>query len=664
MATTVEEHIWITMRDGCRLGARIWLPDDAADHPVPAILEYIPYRKRDGTRDRDEPMHSYFAAYGYAAVRVDMRGSGESDGHLADEYLGQEQDDALEVIEWIAARPWCSGRVGMMGKSWGGFNSLQVAARRPPALKAIITVYSTDNRFTDDIHYMGGCLLNDNLWWGSIMMMFQSRPPDPAIVGADWRRIWLERMRTLPFFPAIWMRHQSYDAYWQHGSVCTDYGSITCPVLAVGGWADSYTNTVPRLLASLSVPTRGIIGPWGHIYPQDGVPGPAIGFLQEALRWWDQWLKDTDTGVMDDPPLRAWLEDPIPPAATRPVSAGRWVGVNPDALDAQVLSIRSDGHLGAPDVAGEQVWRIRSPHSQGRTAGEWMGVGCKGEMPVDQRPDDGESLVFETLPLESGYRVLGQPELRLALAADAPVAQIVVRLSDVLPDGQVERVSYQVFNLTHRNGHEHPEALVPGEWYDVAISLKACGHRFPAGHRIRIAIGTCYWPLIWPAPTAVTLSVRSGGQLRLPCLPDGDMPEVVFPPPAHGPATPVTQLAPGSLQRFSQQDYVNDVMTYVTDAAGGVFGTGVVRFDETDTTVSHDMRRELSIRDDDPLSARYVLTQSYELERPGSHVKLRLRTEMTSDTEHFHIASTLEASEKDENVLTQEWAESIPRNLL
>ncbi len=179
MAVSVSEHVWIPLSDGCRLGARLWLPEDAARAPVPAILEYIPYRKRDGTRGRDDPMHGYFAAHGYAAVRVDMRGSGESDGQLADEYLRQEQDDALEVIAWIARQPWCSGRVGMQGKSWGGFNALQVAARRPPALKAIITTFSTDNRYTDDIHYMGGCLLNDNLWWGSIMLAYQSRPLDP-----------------------------------------------------------------------------------------------------------------------------------------------------------------------------------------------------------------------------------------------------------------------------------------------------------------------------------------------------------------------------------------------------------------------------------------------------------------------------------------------------
>jgi putative CocE/NonD family hydrolase len=229
MSITTHEHIWITMSDGCRLAARLWLPADASQNPVPAILEYIPYRKRDGTRGRDEPMHGYYAQHGYAAVRVDMRGSGESDGHLADEYLPLEQDDAVEVIAWIAAQPWCDGKVGMQGKSWSGFNALQVAARRPPALKAIITTFSTDNRYTDDIHYMGGCLLNDNLWWGAIMLAYQARPLDPALVGDVWRDRWLERIATLPSFPALWLEHQRYDAYWKHGSVCEDFSALSGP---------------------------------------------------------------------------------------------------------------------------------------------------------------------------------------------------------------------------------------------------------------------------------------------------------------------------------------------------------------------------------------------------------------------------------------------------
>jgi putative CocE/NonD family hydrolase len=668
MPIRVEEHVWITLSDGCRLGARLWLPERPREEPVPAILEYIPYRKRDGTRARDEPMHGYFAEAGYAAVRVDMRGSGESDGHLADEYLKQEQDDALEVIAWIAEQPWCTGDVGMMGKSWGGFNALQVAARRPAALKAIITVCSTDNRYTDDVHYMGGCLLNDNLWWGSIMLAFQARPLDPEIAGPSWRERWLERIETLPFFPALWLAHQRYDGYWKHGSVCEDFSAIECPVLAVGGWADSYTNAVPRLLAGLKVPRLGIIGPWGHIYPQDGVPGPAIGFLQEAVRWWDHWLKGRETGIMREPMLRAYLEDSFPPEGTRTMMPGRWVGEaaypSPD-IQPKPLYLRPDGGLGERSRDRKEL-SIRSPQSHGKAAGEWMGAGCIGEHPTDQRLDDGGALVFETPELDHEISVLGAPKLSLELSADAPVAQLAVRLSDVAPDGRATRVSYQVLNLTHRCGHERPEPLEPGRYYDIEVRLNDCGHRFRAGHRIRLSIGTAYWPIVWPAPYPAILMIRIGDSvLELPERRIGDAsPAVAFGPPARGLSAPMTQIGKGLVRRYTLQDHVTGETIYITEGEGGLFGEGVLRFDETGTELSQSIKRELTIRDDDPLSARYVITQSYEMGRDGWRIAVRTRTEMRSDRDNFHLSGDLTAFENGVAVAERRWSETIGRDLV
>jgi putative CocE/NonD family hydrolase len=666
VSVRIEEHVWISLSDGCRLGARLWLPEDALQTPVPAILEYIPYRKRDGTRGRDNPMQGYYAQHGYAAIRVDMRGSAESDGHLADEYLKLEQDDALEVIAWIAAQPWCNGDVGMQGKSWSGFNALQVAARRPPALKAIITTFSTDNRYTDDIHFMGGCVLNDNLWWGGIMLAYQARPLDPEIVGEDWRARWLERLDTLPFFPALWLEHQRYDDYWRHGSVCTDFDAIVCPVLAIGGWVDSYTNAVPRLLEGLKVPRRGIIGPWGHIYPHDGVPGPAIGYLQEAVRWWDHWLKGRDTGVMNEPLLRAYLQDPVPPDGTRTYTPGRWVGLDAyPSADIVPTSLRLQPGGGLADAAAtQQDLSIRSPQSHGRAGGEWMGTGCPGEHPTDQRLDDGGALVFETDVLEHDIAVLGAPRLTLDIAADAPVAHLVARLSDVLPDGRVARVSYQVLNLTHRDGHDAPTPLEPGRFYSVAVDLNLCGHRFMAGHRIRLSIASAYWPLIWPAPSAATLTVRTGESvLSLPTLTSPGI-EITFPPPAHGPLTPITTLDPGLIRRYSQQDHVTGEHTYVTEAVGGVFGEGVLRFDEIGTEVAHSLKRELTIKDDDPLSARYVLTQTFEMGRDGWRTRIDVELTMRSDRDTFYLTGVLNAFEGEAHVMTKTWEQAIARDLV
>ena len=312
---------------------------------MPAILECIPYRKRDFTRGRDEPIHGYFARNGYAAVRVDVRGSGDSDGVLCDEYSWQEHEDALEIIAWIAAQPWCAGAVGMMGISWGGFNSLQVAALAPTALKAIITLCSTDDRYADDAHYMGGCLLNENMQWGSVLLNHGAYPPDPQIVGDRWRAMWRERIDDLVPFPALWMQHQRRDDYWKHGSVCEDYGAIRCAVYAIGGWADGYSNAIPRLLAGLQCPKKGLIGPWAHLFPHDGVPGPAIGFLQEAVRWWDQWLRGVDTGIMDEPPLRVWMQENVAPLPYYDERPGRWVAEetwpSPRIRSTRSISIRT-----------------------------------------------------------------------------------------------------------------------------------------------------------------------------------------------------------------------------------------------------------------------------------------------------------------------------------
>ncbi len=362
---------WIVLSDGTRLAATIWLPEDAEDDPVPAILEYLPYRRRDGTGLRDRQMLAYFAGHGYAAVRVDMRGSGDSDGVLKDEYLPQEQADAVEVIAWLARQPWCSGSVGMMGISWGGFNALQVASHRPPALKAIITACSTDDRYADDCHYMGGCLLNNSIAWASTMFAFGAQPPDPAVVGDRWRDMWMERIEKLEPMVAAWIGHQHYDAYWKQGSVCEDYSSITAAVYAVGGWADGYSNAIPRMLSGLKAPRKGLIGPWAHAWPQVANPGPQIGFLQEAIRWWDHWLKGKTTGIMDEPMLRIWMQESVGPATTYATRPGRWVAETqwpPEKSDRLTLPL-SDKTLGGQPGIGTVL--VASPLATGVTFGEW-----------------------------------------------------------------------------------------------------------------------------------------------------------------------------------------------------------------------------------------------------------------------------------------------------
>ena len=600
------ENLWIPMKDGTRLAARMWLPKDAEQKPVPAILEYIPYRKRDFTRNRDEPMHAWFAGQGYAAIRVDIRGSGDSDGLLEDEYLQvHELDDAVEVIAWLASQPWCSGAVGMMGKSWGGFNALQVAALQPPALKAIITVCSTDDRYADDVHYMGGCLLSDNMWWGSTMLVFNNRPPDPEIVGDRWLDMWKERLAADEPWPAIWLKHQHRDAYWQHGSICQDYSAIKVPVYAIGGWSDGYSNTIPRMMEHLDVPRRGVVGPWAHIYPQDGSPGPAIGFLQDATRWWDRWLKGVENGIDDEPVYRVWMQDSVPPQSNYANRPGRWIAEtawpSPD-VDMRRFHLNVEG-LGS-DAGDDHALALASPASTGVDGGEWSGFAMQGELAVDQRRDDGCSLCFDSDPLATATEILGAPVVELDIAADRPVAQLCVRLNDLAPDGAATRVTYGVLNLTHRESHEFPEALEPGKRYRVRVQLNDIAHAFPVGHRTRIAVSSAYWPCIWPTPEPVTLTLHTGTSIldlpvRKPKPADATLP--AFDDPETGPDVPVTAVKPGHFRRAVERDSVTGETTTIFEVEGGLFGVdGTYRLDPIDLTIGSLMERRYAVRDDDP----------------------------------------------------------------
>ena len=654
----VVENLFIPLADGCRLAARVWFPQET---PAPAILEYIPYRKRDGTRGRDEPMHGYFAEAGYVAVRVDMRGSGESDGLLEDEYLQRELDDACEVIAWLARQPWCDGHVGMMGKSWGGFNALQVAALRPPALKAILTVCSTDDRYADDIHYMGGALLNDNLWWGAIMLVNQARPPDPAL-REDWRRVWLERLDAMPFWPALWLKHQRRDAYWRHGSVCEDFSAIQCPVFAVGGWADAYTNAIPRLLEGLHVPRLGLIGPWAHLYPHDGRPGPAIGFLQEAVRWWDHWLKGLDNGVMREPMLRAFIAEGPDDGETAP---GRFVGETQwpsPQIERLVLSVTDTG-LGGPEAAA--TVELCSPAWTGAAVGEWMRTGAPHEAAADQRLDDGFSRLFDSAPLDARTEILGAPEIELEIASDQPIAQICARLCDVGPDGASHRVSYGVLNLTHRDGHAAPAALALGAFHRVRLKLNDCGYAFAPGHRIRLSLSSAYWPLIWPAPARARLTLRLPGVLTLPSRGAlANEPAIAFASRAAAADAPKTALSRGGVERRVTFDLGRQISTYETNAVGGLFGEGAYAYDEIDLSVSHDLKRRFAIAAEDPLSARYEFEQAYEMGRAGWRIRIAARVAMRATATHFLIEATIEAYENGALAHSRAFAETIARDLV
>jgi uncharacterized protein len=516
-AVEVIENQGILLPDGVRLAARLWLPVSAHQSPAPVVLEYIPYRKRDFTRTYDDLWGRELAQYGVAYARVDVRGSGDSEGVLLDEYLDQELDDGVSIIGWLARQPWSNGNVGMRGISWGGINTLQVAARRPAALKAIMPMCCTDTRYTDDAHYIGGALGLTNLQWAASFKGVMVMPPDPAIVGERWRDMWFERLQATPNILATWMEHQRNDAFWQHGSVSSDFSAIDCPVYIVDGWIDTYVNTVSRVLKGVKVPHKALIGPWGHTSPQMTSPGPSLDWPSEEVRWWKHWLAGESTGIMDEPMMRVYMPYQTASENYPAETPGRWIAENvwPAPGIAPLTLHLGENQLSASPAA-PSILSYRADSIVGLQKLEWLPFPPEG-MPGEQSPDDRKSLRFDTPPLSADVEILGHPVVSLRIAADKPVAKVALRLCELTSSGQSWLVTYGLLNLTHRSGHAAPSSLVPGEFYDVALDLSFIAHRFKKGNRIRLALSESLWPLVWPSPEVVTLQVAlDSSKLELP----------------------------------------------------------------------------------------------------------------------------------------------------
>jgi len=659
----ILEHQWIPLSDGTHLAAKMWIPEGAEQKPVPAILEFIPYRKRDFEAVNDSITHGYLAGHGYACLRVDLRGSGESQGVLRDEYLRQEQKDGLELLEWIAAQSWCDGSIGMMGISWGGFNALQIAALQPPQLKAIITVCSTDDRYADDVHYMGGCLLGDNLSWASTMFAYNSCPPDPLLVGDKWKQMWFDRLEGSGLWLKTWLEHQRRDDYWKHGSVCEDFSKIQCPVMAVSGWADGYTNAVFRLLSGLDVPRKGLVGPWSHKYPHFGIPGPAIGFLQEALRWWDQWLKDKNTGIMEEPMLRVWMQESVPPSTLYKERPGRWVAEPqwPSAhIHSKIFHLHLRHLLLEKEAEKSEPLTIQSPLSVGLFAGKWCSYAAPPDLPHDQREEDGGALIFETLPLPHTLEILGAPVCKLECSSSEPIAMVAVRLSDVAPDDKATRVTYGLLNLCHRYSHEAPKKLEKDRTYKVSVPMNHIAQKFPAGHRLRLSVSTSYWPLAWPPPEPVRLTIYTGtSYLELPArTPKNTDQELrALEKPEGAPVIKTTQLEPKKHQWRVIRDLAEEESTMEV-----VIDNGTICFEASDWAVTNQAKEWYTFQKGDFTSVKGETLWKRRFQRGKWSAETLTRTVLTSSRDHFILHAELDAWENDQRVLSRNWQYQIPRD--
>jgi putative CocE/NonD family hydrolase len=660
-AVRMTENIWVTVRDGTRLACRLWVPEGAEKAPVGVVLEALPYSKRDGTRGRDDEWADMFCPYGFAFARLDLRGSGESDGLLRDEYLAQEQQDIVDAIAFLARQPWCNGSVGMRGISWGGFNSLQVAALNPPALKAIVTACSTDNRYMDDAHYVGGVLALTCLHWGTMFRNVLVDAPDPQIVGDRWRDMWMERLRNVPAIHAEWIRHSTYDAYWKHGSVEQDYGAIKCGVYAVGGQVDAYSQTIPRLLEGLRSPRKGLIGPWGHQFPQGANPGPGLDWVVEEVRWWAHWLHGVDTGIMREPMLRAYVNEQTPSEVWPSDTPGHWVA-EPQWPSPRIRD--RTWHLnekGLGDTSGAETKRMIAPHQTlGTAKREWLPFNMAIDLPGEQSHDDAMALVFDSAPLTGDVEMLGIGKAKLRIAADRPIAKVVVRINEVLPDGKSWSVTYGVLNLTHRESHSDPSLLEPGTSYDVTVPFAYGAHRFKKGSRIRVAISEALWPMLAPSPEPVTLTVTTGAsRLELPIRPYrvgesvGDLPKILRDQQKSAKVGFMSVEGEGIRQTGPDAD---GRVTIVRDDPASRFTIADIATDRTGQT-----HWEASIVDGDPTSSVWSIRAGWGSTRPDWDFRTLATTELRMTAREFIVTETMQGFERDKMVFEKTEENRIER---
>jgi putative CocE/NonD family hydrolase len=656
-AELVEEFgdVWIPLPDGGRLSARLWLPPGARSEPVPAVVEVSPYRHEDHTRRRDAVRHPYFAEHGYASLRVDIRGSGASSGVLVDEYTELEQEDVCNALTWIAGQPWCTGSLGMIGLSWGGFAALQAAARRPPELKAVVAFCASADRYGADAKYHGGCVLACELLpWSSTMLAMSVRPPDPDLVGDGWRELWLERLEQAVPFAETWLAHQRRDEYWHTGSPCEDYAAVECPVYAVGGWADPYRQAVLDLLASLSCPRKGLIGPWSHRYPEEGTPGPAFDFRAECVRWWDHWLKGEENGVMDEPMLHAWMQEPAADPASRP---GRWVS---EERWPPLRPVDDGYHFGEGtlerSVPAEDRLLLSSPESTGLDAGAWC-PWTETEIAGDQSRDDEQSLTFTSEPLAESMEILGAPALTVEVDADEPCALLAIRLCDVAPDGSSSLVTRGLLNLTHRSGNADPQPLESGRRERVRVSLEAIAYAFPSGHRIRVSVSSSYWPWAWPSPRHARLTLFTGpsAHFDLPVRPAGPRdgaPAALLPPPAPG------EVHGGSTRRELHEREAG-LWTLEVERTRGRRNVppGTLEIEGAQSDV-------YEISDGDPLAARVACARRMGMARGAWSAYVETSSTMTADEESFLLVHQIDAYENEVRVFTHARTLRVPRDLV
>ncbi len=653
-------EFFIPMPDGVELAADVHWPAGAARtsrHPV--LLEYLPYRK-DESRARNASLYSYLLDRGYVVVRVDIRGTGRSEGRtIPYEYSDIELDDGEVVIDWLSKQAWSTGSVGMFGISWGGFNAIQMAMRNPPALKAFVAVMATDYLYAEDVHYIDGIMHTDS--WMMSHDLYNALPAAPDFtLDEEWAK------NRFDITPSVYtyMREQRDGPFWDRASARGQYEKMRIPGYHIGGWYDGYRNSLPRMLEHVDAPVKAMIGPWDHYFPHDAWPEPQVEWRREAVRWFDQWLQQKDTGILEEPAFAVYVRDyhaPDPALTTVP-GHWRWEDGWPLARVRHEEWFAGNEHELTKEPAPEATHRMRYRPSAGLEGGGqtmWW-----GSVTPDQQPMDEDSLVYDSAPLEAPLEILGRPVAKLEVSANATRANWVVRISDVAPDGRVTQVAGAAFNGTHRDSAREPADLVPGETFPVEMALHFTSWVFPEGHRIRVAISNSQWPMLWPTPypaeTTLEIGGRDGARIVLPVVPPGDDRRPEFETSVAGPELPGYEtLDSGNITGYAaitaiERDPATGEAYGVAKNSGATrYPWGVERFEEAIEHRTSDADPALT-----SVTGRYKLTE----ELKGRTLEFEQTVEFRSDEKNFHLRFHRWVLENGEKVREKTWNETIPRD--
>ena len=645
------ESGWIPMKDGIRLAVTLYMPNGGkAGEKFPAVLEYHPYRKDDGTAQRDYELYSYFVRRGYVCARVDIRGFGNSEGVPTDrEYSEQEQLDGLQIISWLAHQPWSNGNVGMMGISWSGFNSLQMAMRHAPELKAIIAVDATAELFHDDVHYMDGMAHVDEFELNMDMAPGMTGAPDytldEKVLGPRF---------DAPPWSLLYLKHQHDGPFWR--SPVRPYSEIRIPCFIIGGLLDGYRDSITDMLQQTKAPLKAIVGPWNHTFPHDAVPGPEIEWRAEAVRWWDYWLKGRDTGVLNDPRLVIYMQHWHPPDPNLPNVPGEWRREDswPPRDVRDTVFFPQPNHTLQNTAPATEVHQLKYVPSIGVEAGFWW-----GELLSDPRPVDAFSLVYDSAPLREDVAILGRPRALLKASATAPLADWFARLSDVAPDGTVTQITGAGINGAQRESMTERRALEPGRVYPLDIAMHLTSWVFPKGHRIRLAVSNALWPMILPTPYSMTTSLELGGdgsRLILPVVPVKGTPAPAFQPPQPAEQRPDIKSIgyPWPGEWTLERDEANQKATVRWKGKA-----------ETDYPWGKEIDYENLVYDvDDAHPETSAVNGEAEsiFTLKGRELRWRGHLSVTTDQKNFYYKYTRELLKDGRIVKQQTWEETIPRD--